>query len=187
VRERIASWDGAKGALIDDILGERDTIDESGEGQSFRAFWELLMSQARQEQMTERLQQVLAQSAIVELAPDRRLRRVHYDWLEAGEHTQRTVALLSSQLRRFLDDTAWHEDRRIIELLHSIEANALALRDDPAHNRPSDCGRPKSHLFTGATRVLNGVLGHCTVGGASPGNGLPGKSAAGSPNGSAST
>jgi hypothetical protein len=32
------------------------------------------------------------------------LKRVHYDWLEAGEHTQRTVALLSQELRRFLDD-----------------------------------------------------------------------------------
>ena len=131
VREQITAWQGAKGALIGDILGERDAIDESDEGQSFKAFWEFLMSASRQEQMTSNLERVLEQPAVVDLQPDRRIRRVHYDWLDAGEHTQRTVALLSTQLRRFLDDAAWLEDRRIIEILHSIEASALAVRDEP--------------------------------------------------------
>jgi hypothetical protein len=56
---------------------------------------------------------------------------VHYDWLEAGEHTQRTVAQLSQQLRRFLDDRAFLENRRILTLLHGIESKALALRGAP--------------------------------------------------------
>ena len=55
---------------------------------------------------------------------------MHYDWLEAGEHTQRTVAKLSEQLRRFLDDQAWLENRRIMDILHSIENHALALREE---------------------------------------------------------
>ena len=58
------------------------------------------------------------------------MRRVHFDWLEAGEHTQKTVALLSRQLRRFLDDRAWLESRRIMEIVHQIETGALAVRDD---------------------------------------------------------
>jgi hypothetical protein len=49
--------------------------------------------------------------------------------MEAGERTQRTVALLSKQLRRFLDDQVWLENRRIMEIIRSIEAKALALRD----------------------------------------------------------
>jgi hypothetical protein len=68
---------------------------------------------------------------VAALHPDARTRRVHYDWLEAGEHTQRTVAQLSQQLRRFLDDQAWLENRRIMDILHGIEAKALALRDTP--------------------------------------------------------
>jgi hypothetical protein len=74
---------------------------------------------------------VLALQPVLELRPDVRTRRVHYDWLEAGEHTQRTVAQLSQQLRRFLDDQAWLENRRIMDILHGIEAKALALRDTP--------------------------------------------------------
>jgi hypothetical protein len=57
--------------------------------------------------------------SIVELSPDIRMQGVHYDWLDAGNHTQRTVALLSQQLRRFLDDQAYLESRRILEILHA--------------------------------------------------------------------
>ena len=131
VRERIALWEGAKGALLDDIMGECDAIADSDQGRSFRAFWDFLMSSRRQQELTELLARVLALPPVAELKPDARTRRVHYDWLEAGEHTQRTVAQLSQQLRRFLDDQAWLENRRIMDILHGVEAKALALRADP--------------------------------------------------------
>ncbi|MDX8127251.1 DUF3375 domain-containing protein [Methylomonas sp. OY6] len=133
VRERIALWEGGKGELLQDIMGERDAIADSDQGRSFRAFWDFLMSSRRQEELSALLEKVLALQPVAELRPEARLRRVHYDWLEAGEHTQRTVAELSRQLRRFLDDQAWLENRRIMEILHGIEAKALALRD----NQPS--------------------------------------------------
>ena len=131
VRERIALWEGSKGALLEDIMGERDAIADSDQGKSFRAFWDFLLSSRRQGELTELLDRVLALPAVTELKPDSRTRRVHYDWMEAGEHTQRTVAALSQQLRRFLDDQAWLENRRIMDILHGIESKALALRDMP--------------------------------------------------------
>jgi hypothetical protein len=137
VRERIALWDGAKGELLADIMGERDAIADSDQGRSFRAFWDFLMSSSRQEELSDLLAEVLGLDAVAALRPDPRLRRVHYDWLEAGEHTQRTVALLSQQLRRFLDDKAWLENRRIMDILRSIEARALDLR---AAQPPSSFG-----------------------------------------------
>lgn len=128
VRERIALWEGSKGALLEDIMGERDAIADSDQGKSFRAFWDFLLSSRRQEELTELLDRVLALPAVADLSPDARTRRVHYDWMEAGEHTQRTVAALSQQLRRFLDDQAWLENRRIMDILHGIESKALVLR-----------------------------------------------------------
>ena len=130
VRERIALWEGAKGALLEEIMGERDAIADSDQGKSFRAFWDFLMSQSRQEELSRLLAQVLSLPPILAMRPETRLLRVHYDWLEAGEHTQRTVAKLSEQLRRFLDDQAWLENRRIMDILHSIESRALALREE---------------------------------------------------------
>ena len=131
VRERITLWDGSKGALLQDILGERDLIAESDQGRSFRAFWDFLMSRERQDELTQLLDRAMQLAPVAELQPDLRLKRVHYDWLEAGEHAQRTVALLSQQLRRFLDDQAYLENRRIMDILRGIEAGALAVRDAP--------------------------------------------------------
>jgi hypothetical protein len=108
VREKITLWAGSKGALLDEILGERDAIGDS-----------------------DQLDRALRLPAVAQLAPDPRLRRVHHDWLEAGEHTQRTVAQLSQQLRHFLDDRAFLENRRILDLLRGIESKALALREQP--------------------------------------------------------
>lgn len=128
-RERIALWEGAKGGLLESIFGERDAIADSDQGKSFRAFWDFLMSPQRQDELSALLKAVFELQAVRTLEPDARLKRVHYDWLEAGEHTQRTVSLLSQQLRRFLDDQVWLENRRIMEIIHHIEAHALALRD----------------------------------------------------------
>ncbi len=131
VRERIALWEGGKGELLEEIMGERDAIAGSDQGRSFRAFWDFLMSSARQEEFNDMLERVLVLPAVAELKPDARTRRAHYDWLEAGEHTQRTVAQLSQQLRRFLDDQAWLENRRIMDILRGIESNALGVRTTP--------------------------------------------------------
>ncbi len=129
VREKIALWEGSKGELLDVIMGERDAIADSDQGRSFRAFWDFLMSSRRQEELSERLDHALSLPPVAALDPEPRTRRVHHDWLEAGEHTQRTVAQLSQQLRRFLDDRAFLENRRILDLLHGVESKALGLRD----------------------------------------------------------
>ena len=99
------------------MLGERDAIGDSDQGKSFRAFWDFLMSPERQEELSSLLERVWALEPVQELQPDRRLLRVHYDWLSAGEVAQRTVARLSAQLRRYLDDQVWLENRRIMQVI----------------------------------------------------------------------
>lgn len=131
VRERITLWEGSKGELLEVIMGERDAITDSDQGRSFRGFWDFLMSSARQAEFSELLERILALPPVAGLGPDTRTQRIHYDWLEAGEHTQRTVAQLSQQLRRFLDDKAWLENRRIMDILRGIESTALAVRQSP--------------------------------------------------------
>ena len=128
VREKIATWDGSKGALLDEIFGERDAISDSDQGRSFRAFWDFLMSPARQEELSTLLESVFALPAVRQLEPSARLLRVHYDWLEAGEVAQRTVARLSEQLRRYLDEKVWLENRLIMQTIRTIEQTALAVR-----------------------------------------------------------
>lgn len=128
IRERIALWDERRGTLLDAVFEERDAIEDSDQGKSFRAFWDFLMSPDRQEELSALLTAVMALDAVQSLSPDPRLLRIHYDWLEAGETTQRTVARLSQQLSRYLDDQAYAENRRIMQLIRSVEQHALALR-----------------------------------------------------------
>jgi hypothetical protein len=154
VRERIALWEGSKGALLEQIMGERDAIGDSDQGKSFRAFWDFLMSSRRQEDLTELLDRVLALPPVADLNPDARTRRVHYDWLEAGEHTQRTVAQLSQQLRRFLDDRAWLENRRIMDILRSLEARALVLRSSPPPGNVMTIAAPAASIELAMERAL---------------------------------
>jgi len=68
-----------QGVLLEEIMEERDAIADSDQGKSFRAFWDFLMSQRRQEELTRRLAQVLALPPVATLNPEPRLRRVHYD------------------------------------------------------------------------------------------------------------
>jgi hypothetical protein len=131
VRDRIATWEGAKGFLLEEIFGTRDAINDSDQGRSFRAFWDFLMSSDRQNELSSLLESVFDLPAVADLAPDRRLLRIHYDWLQAGESAQRTIARLSEQLRRYLDDRTLMENRRIAQILKGIEQHAIALREAP--------------------------------------------------------
>lgn len=129
VRERIAQWDGTKGGLLAEVFGERDLITASDQGASFRAFWDVLSAVSRQDELSTRLGRITQLPAIAATQPDPRIRRVHHDWFNAGDHTQRTVASLTAQLRRFIDDRTWLENRRIIEVIRSVEGHALAIRN----------------------------------------------------------
>lgn len=127
LREQIAGWDGSKGELLDEVLGSRNSIAESDQGKSFRAFYDFLLSSDRREELTTLLRRLQQIDSIGQRDP--RLSRIHHDWIDAGERTQATVRLLSEQLRRFLDDQVWFENRRVFELLRGIESKALRVRD----------------------------------------------------------
>lgn len=127
-RERIAAWDGSKGELLADLVGSRSDIAGSDQGRSFQAFYDFLLSESRQDELAVLLAKV---SNLESIEADRRVRSIHHDWAEAAERTQRTVRQISEQLRRFLDDQVWLENRRVLDLVRAVEAQALELRDNP--------------------------------------------------------
>jgi flagellar motility protein MotE (MotC chaperone) len=152
LREKIAGWQGGKGELLDDVLGSRESISGSDQGKSFQAFYGFLLSQARQEELSDLLRSVHDLTAIAER--DARLRHIHYDWLDAAERTQATVRQLSEQLRRFLDDQVWFENRRVIEILRGIESRALHLRERPAAGVTMELDAPNPKISLPMERPL---------------------------------
>jgi len=131
-REKIAAWEGSKGELLADLVGSRSEISGSDQGRSFQSFYDFLLSETRQAELADLLAKV---SALDTIDADRRLRGIHHDWSEAADRAQRTVRQISEQLRRFLDDQVWLENRRVLDLVRAVEAAALELR-----GHPPDCG-----------------------------------------------
>jgi hypothetical protein len=125
-REKIASWGGAKGELLADLVESRADIGSSDQGASFQAFYDFLLSQDRQEELSDLLRRTQELDAV---SADGRLTTVHHDWAEAAERTQRTVRQISEQLRRFLDDQVWIENRRVVDLVRAVEGLALEVKD----------------------------------------------------------
>ena len=128
VREKIAGWDQGKGQLLEAVFGEQDAIGDSDQGKSFRAFWDFLMSTQSQNELTESLEKVFQLDSIQTLQPDKALKKIHYDWLEAGEQTQRVVSKLSQQLRRFLDNQAYLENKRLVQKIDNLLRQAVELK-----------------------------------------------------------
>ncbi len=130
-RERIAISTQRKGALLDEIFGETDHIHRSDQGKSFTAFWEFLMSPARQDELREWLRAVQALDALRDIQREDSIRNMPSMLLDAGEKVHRTVAQLVDQLRRLVDDQAHVENRRILDLIHEVEAHAITLKTVP--------------------------------------------------------
>ncbi|ALG85269.1 DUF3375 domain-containing protein [Gordonia phthalatica] len=146
MRERIATWRGTKGELLDEVVGSRNVISDSDQGRSFQAFYDLLLSADRLDELDDLVRQTQSLDGLPD--DDVRLTNIHHDWLDAGTRAQGTVRRLSEQLRRFLDDQAWLENRRVMDLLRNIESSAYTLRDhridDFAHE--IDSPTPQVHL-----------------------------------------
>ncbi|MCF6187757.1 MAG: DUF3375 domain-containing protein [Desulfobulbaceae bacterium] len=134
-RELTATSDKSKGALLDEIFTNRDVIRDSDQGRSFQGFWELLMTPARQTELQEMLARLYQLEEILALHPDPFLKKIHFSLLEAGERVYKTANRLVEQLRRFLDDQAWLENRRIMDLIKIIEKQAIEIKDSMPADR----------------------------------------------------
>ena len=143
VREQIATWDGTQGELLDSIFANQQDISGSLQGRTFQGFWDYLMSpQLRTEAAGP------APAGHPDRGPGRQpenlhaVTNLHQDWLPAVEQTQATVRQLSQQMRRLLDDKVFLENKRIMQLIRSIESGALATRERAAVGRLHGRSRP---------------------------------------------
>ena len=130
-REKIAAWEGSKGELLAELVGSRSEIAGSDQGRSFGAFYDFLLSEQRQSELADLLAKVCALDTIEADPRSLSVRGIHHDWSEAADRAQRTVRQISEQLRRFLDDQVWLENRRVLDLVRAVEAAALDVRDAP--------------------------------------------------------
>lgn len=134
-RERIATGTIAKAQILDEIFREHDAIEQSEQGKSFAAFWLFLMSRNRQEELDLSTEKILQMSEINQNTGSSVLASMKYNMLDAGDKVKKTLGNLNEQLRTFLDEKLWLENRRIMDIIKSFEDKALSLRNAPPEGR----------------------------------------------------
>ena len=144
-----------KGAIVGHLLDSHDALRESEQGQSFFAFWNLLLSADRQEQFQEQVEQVVALAALNDDNRDNKLlRRLISHLLREGEKVVESHQRMSTNLRRVLDTTHLTERRQVGELLQAIRNAALKLRDAPPDDDDFFQVEDFPDVFTGMSRPL---------------------------------
>lgn len=131
VREQIATWEGSQGELLESIFSNQQGISSSVQGRTFQGFWDYLMSPQLRTELSSLLERATQLESLRGVDDVGTITTMHQDWLPAVEQTQSTVRQLSQQMRRLLDDKVFLENKRIMQLIRSIEGDALAVRNDP--------------------------------------------------------
>ncbi|MCK5813927.1 MAG: DUF3375 domain-containing protein [Cocleimonas sp.] len=138
VREMITLSDKNKGDLLDEIFDQQNYIQDSEQGKSFSAFWEFLMSPDRQEELEHLTSTALQQDALKNIEDANFLRYIGFALLDAGQKVFQTNAQLVEQLRKYLADQAWLENKRILEIVRNVEKSTIALKHQDAGTLPRD-------------------------------------------------
>ncbi|HHD72964.1 MAG TPA: DUF3375 domain-containing protein [Epsilonproteobacteria bacterium] len=133
--EQIAMRDDAKGEVLGSIFELEDAIRESDQGKSFFAFWQLLTDAQRSEKLSQMLEGLYEIPSISAFDSNRRLKNLKYDLLKSGEKIATVTSRLIEQLRRFIDDRVWIENRRILQLCKAIEKQALEIKEQQPKTR----------------------------------------------------
>jgi hypothetical protein len=134
IAERQAHPSVTKGAVVAHMLDANDALRESAQGQSFYAFWRLLLSDERQRAFRDAVQRAYALSQLEDrLKNNRLLSRLLTHLLDAGEKVAKSNEHMSANLRRVLDTADLLERARVRELVAEVQAAALAVKHDPPH------------------------------------------------------
>lgn len=129
VQRKYTEKDVTKGPLLAFALDALDEIEIKDQGKSFKAFWEFLMDEKRQQefsQLTEQLYQLLRDRDI-DYGNDRFLKNLKRYLHASGKKVIDANRKLSEKISRVLSEKNIMERRRAIELIGEIRQLAYAL------------------------------------------------------------
>ncbi|KCZ72029.1 signal transduction protein [Candidatus Methanoperedens nitroreducens] len=135
VREKQVNSNLKKGKLLEDIFKVQDLIWDTDQGRSFKAFWEFLMSRHKQDELSELIEAVVNLPEIQKVKQDDFIERIKVNLIDAGDKVNKTNHHLIEQLRKYLDDRTYLENKRIVEIIVGIKSLAIQVKDNPPKNR----------------------------------------------------
>lgn len=130
IAERHAMPGMTKGAIVGHMLDSHESLRNSEQGQSFFAFWELLIAEDRREHFEDMLRKVLANDVLDSVfREDTLLRQLVSHLVYEGEKVVGSHQRMSVNLRRVLDTANLQERRKVLDLIREIQTLALAAKD----------------------------------------------------------
>ncbi|HDC2547796.1 TPA: DUF3375 domain-containing protein [Salmonella enterica] len=128
-RKTISTGGSLKGDVLDKIFAHQDVIDDSDEGKSFSAFFELLMTPKMCNGMRENLRLLLEHEQGREIVRNDRLLINLYSWLlDAGKKVNATRQQITDQLRRYVQEQS-QDNRRVLEIIREFEIEAHRFQE----------------------------------------------------------
>ena len=131
IQRKYTEKDVVKGSLLVFALDALDEIQEKPQGKSFKAFWEFLMDEKKQQefvQMAEQLYQLLSDRDI-DYNNDRFLKNLKRYLHASGKKVIDSNRKLSEKISRVLAEKSLLERRRAMELIGDIRQLAFQLVD----------------------------------------------------------
>lgn len=131
IQRKYTEKDIAKGSLLVFALDALDEIEGKDQGKSFKAFWEFLMDEKKQQeftQLTEQLYQLLRDRDI-DYGNDRFLKNLKRYLHASGKKVIDANRKLSEKISRVLSEKNMLERRRAIELIGEIRQLAYTMTD----------------------------------------------------------
>ena len=127
---QIVTQEESKGVVLDTIFDVEDKIRDSDQGKSFFAFFQILTDASKSEKLTKLLEDLYKIETIKEFDKEQKLKDLKYTLLQSSDKISKVSSKLMEQLRRFLDDRVWAENRRVLELCKDIQKSAIEIKDD---------------------------------------------------------
>lgn len=131
IQRKYTERDISKGTLLLFALDALDDIDQKPQGKSFKAFWEFLMNEKRQQEftaLTERLYHILNENNI-DYNNDKFLKNLKRYLHISGRKVIDANKKLSEKISRVLSEKNLLERRRAMELIGDIRQMAFELID----------------------------------------------------------
>ncbi|MBU4138711.1 MAG: DUF3375 domain-containing protein [Euryarchaeota archaeon] len=136
IREQQVHDNLSKGRLLDEVFQYQNmNIWNTAQGQSFKAFWDFLISPSKQDELSRLIELVCGLLEIKPLNKDDFLERIKINLVDAGDKVNRTNHDMNEQLRKYIDDRSYIESKHIREVIKDIKHYALQVKDNPPRDR----------------------------------------------------
>lgn len=118
-RRQIITTTQSKGEVLSDLFEQQDFLTQTDQGKSFMAFWEFLLSQSKQTEFENLIERMLDIPVVQQMRNENfRMELLRNNLIEAGDRTNRTTNSLWNQLRKYLENKSFFENRQILEQIN---------------------------------------------------------------------